>query len=148
MFCRNCGNTLGENAAVCVNCGVAAGGGNKFCRNCSSPVDPAAAVCLKCGVALSSAGAQSSLGGNPKSKIVAGLLGIFLGGLGIHRFYLGYTTIGIVQLLITVCSWPLMLFCGIGFFSLAGVGIWGLVEGILILVGNINKDAQGRPLAD
>ncbi|MDQ0822468.1 hypothetical protein QFZ79_000206 [Arthrobacter sp. V4I6] len=38
----------------------------------------------------------------PKSRLVAGLLGIFLGGLGIHRFYLGYTTMGIVQILLTV----------------------------------------------
>ncbi len=35
----------------------------------------------------------------PKSKVAAALLCFFLGGLGIHRFYLGYTTIGIVQIL-------------------------------------------------
>jgi TM2 domain-containing membrane protein YozV len=71
-----------------------------------------------------------------KSKIVAGILGILLGGLGIHRFYLGYTTIGVVQIVVTVLT------CGIG-------AIWGLVEGILILVGStITTDAQGRPLAD
>ncbi|MEO8099488.1 MAG: TM2 domain-containing protein [Acidobacteriota bacterium] len=89
-----------------------------------------------------------ALGEKGKSKIVAGILGIFLGGLGIHRFYLGYTTLGIIQLLIFVCSWPLMIFCGIGFFTMLGVEIWGLVEGVLILVGNINTDAQGRPLSD
>jgi TM2 domain-containing membrane protein YozV len=71
-----------------------------------------------------------------KSKIVAGILGILLGGLGIHRFYLGYTTIGVVQIVVTILT------CGIG-------AIWGLVEGILILVGStITTDAQGRPLAD
>jgi hypothetical protein len=63
-------------------------------------------------------------------------LGILLGGLGIHRFYLGYVGIGIAQIAVTIVT--------------LGVGsIWGLVEGILILTGNgITKDAQGRPLRD
>jgi TM2 domain-containing membrane protein YozV len=72
-----------------------------------------------------------------KSKIAAGLLGIFLGGFGVHRFYLGYTTIGIVQIVVTVLT------CGLG-------AIWGLVEGIMILTGaeQFRTDAQGRPLRD
>lgn len=72
-----------------------------------------------------------------KSKVVAGLLGIFLGGLGIHRFYLGFTTIGIVQILVTLVT------CGLG-------AIWGLVEGILYLTGasGFTTDADGRPLRD
>ncbi|MCB0915340.1 MAG: TM2 domain-containing protein [Actinobacteria bacterium] len=72
-----------------------------------------------------------------KSKIAAGLLGIFLGGLGIHRFYLGFTTIGIVQIIVTVLT------CGIG-------SLWGFVEGILYLVGanGFTTDATGRPLRD
>src|SRR5262249_2074384 len=36
-----------------------------------------------------------------KSKIAAGLLGIFVGGLGVHRFYLGYTSIGLIQIVVT-----------------------------------------------
>lgn len=69
-----------------------------------------------------------------KSKLVAGLLGIFFGSLGIHRFYLGYTTIGIIQIVVTVVT------CGFG-------GIWGFVEGIMCLTGSI-PDSDGRPLAD
>jgi TM2 domain-containing membrane protein YozV len=122
-----------------VQCGVAAGSGNKFCQNCGSSVDPAAAVCLKCGAALAGAGSLS-LG---KSKMVAGLLGIFLGALGVHRFYLGYTAIGVAQILVTVVGG--ILTCGIGWIAGA---IWGLVEGILIFAGQINKDAQGKPLVD
>ncbi|MBF0537654.1 MAG: TM2 domain-containing protein [Nitrospirae bacterium] len=69
---------------------------------------------------------------NYKNKAIAGILAIFLGSLGIHRFYLGYTGIGIAQVLLTFST---------------GLGtIWGVVEGILILTGNIKKDAQGRPL--
>jgi TM2 domain-containing membrane protein YozV len=74
-----------------------------------------------------------------KSKMAAGLLGIFLGAFGVHNFYLGYTGKAIAQLLITVLS------CGI----LAIVSsIWGLVEGIMILTGSINTDAAGVPLKD
>jgi TM2 domain-containing membrane protein YozV len=71
-----------------------------------------------------------------KSKLIAGLLGIFIGGLGIHRFYLGYTGIGIAQIAVT------LLTCGAGH-------IWGLIEGILILVGSgITTDAEGQTLKE
>jgi TM2 domain-containing membrane protein YozV len=58
-------------------------------------------------------------------KIAAGILGILVGGLGIHKFVLGYTTEGLIMLLGTVLT------CGI-----AGIvfGPIGLVEGILYLV--------------
>ena len=72
---------------------------------------------------------------------MVGLLGIFLGAFGVHRFLLGYTTIGIIQVCITVLS------CGM----LSWVsGIWGLVEGILVLSKSEQflRDAHGRPLAD
>jgi TM2 domain-containing membrane protein YozV len=59
---------------------------------------------------------------------VALLLSFFLGGLGVDRFYLGYTGLGIVKLLT----------CG-------GAGIWALIDFILIAV-NKTKDANGNPL--
>lgn len=52
-------------------------------------------------------------------KIVAGILAILLGSLGIHKFYLGYTKEGLIQLILGLC--------GIG-------GLIGLVEGILYLI--------------
>ncbi|XTR52636.1 NINE protein [Pseudarthrobacter sp. So.54] len=61
----------------------------------------------------------------PKSKIAAGLLGIFLGGLGIHRFYLGFTKIAVIQLVLTIV---------LGVFTFGLVGLWGVVEGIMIIV--------------
>lgn len=72
-----------------------------------------------------------------KSKIVAGILGILLGGLGVHRFYLGYVGIGIAQIVVTIVT--------LGFGS-----IWGLIEGIMILVGAdpFKRDAKGIPLKD
>lgn len=74
-----------------------------------------------------------------KSKIAAGLLGIFLGALGVHNFYLGFTGKAIAQLLISLLS------CGALSFA---SGIWGLIEGILILTGSMNVDADGVPLKD
>ena len=59
---------------------------------------PQAAVCLNCGGSLT--GTAMAAGENAKSKMAAGLLGIFLGGLGIHNFYLGYTKKAVAQLLI------------------------------------------------
>jgi len=71
-----------------------------------------------------------------KSRIVAGILGILLGGLGIHRFYLGYIGIGIAQIFVT-------------FLTLSIGDLRGLIEGILILVkSGILVDADGIPLAD
>jgi TM2 domain-containing membrane protein YozV len=57
-------------------------------------------------------------------KLAAGLLGIFLGAFGIHKFILGYTTSGVIMLVVTVLT------CGFAGFIM---GIIGLVEGILYL---------------
>lgn len=135
MYCRNCDNEMDPQAVVCVKCGVPAGQGQNFCPNCGAQSAPGAAVCTQCGVAF----AQPIPAGVQKSKIAAGLLGIFLGSLGIHNFYLGYTGKAVAQLLISVLS------CG--FLALASE-IWGLVEGIQILTGSIATDAKGIPLKD
>ncbi|MGB0717161.1 MAG: TM2 domain-containing protein [Phycisphaerae bacterium] len=73
-----------------------------------------------------------------KNKVVAGLLGLFLGSLGIHRFYLGHTTVGVIQLLLTICS------CGALIYVTT---IWGVVEGILCFTGHL-RDANDLPLRD
>ncbi|MDX3586025.1 TM2 domain-containing protein [Streptomyces europaeiscabiei] len=64
-----------------------------------------------------------------KSKIVAGVLQLFLGAFGIGRFYVGSVGVGVAQLLT----------CG-------GLGIWSLIDGILFLTSNDRTDAQGRVL--
>jgi TM2 domain-containing membrane protein YozV len=69
-----------------------------------------------------------------KSKLTAGLLQIFLGGFGVGRFYLGYTNIGVLQIVVTILT------CGFG-------SIWGLIDGIMILIGNV-PDPQGRMLRE
>ena len=135
MYCKHCGNPMEDVAAVCVYCGVARGQGTNFCANCGTQLSPGSVYCMHCGMMAS----NIPIGAQQKSKIAAGLLGIFLGGLGIHNFYLGYTNRAIAQLLISVLS------CGM----LAAVSsIWGLVEGIQILTGSINVDANGVPLGE
>ena len=74
-FCKNCGEPyMTDEAVMCVKCGVAKGQGNNYCHNCGKPLAPDAAVCLNCGVANKQAPAPDA-----KSKLVAGLLAIFLG---------------------------------------------------------------------
>ncbi len=111
-----------------------------FCKNCGKEIDDKAAVCIHCGVAVNPTAVAN---GNPeaKSKLVAGLLGIFLGSLGIHNFYLGYTKKAVIQLVI----------CLVGSCIAVGpavAGIWGLIEGIMILCGKITEDGKGVPLKD
>ena len=60
----------------------------------------------------------------PKQKVVAGILGILLGALGIHKFYLGYTVPGLIMLLVTVLT--------LGFGGIV-MEIIGLIEGIMYL---------------
>ncbi len=130
MYCRNCGSTMDERAVVCVKCGVRTGDGPNYCQNCGSETAPNAVICTHCCAAL----IQPIPAYGQKSRLVAGLLGIFLGGLGVHSFYLGYTGKGIAQIALSFCF-------GIG-------AIWGFVEGIMLLAGSINCDADGVPLKD
>ena len=75
--------------------------------------------------------------GAPKQWIVAVLLAFFLGTLGIHNFYLGYTTKGIIQLVLTITV--------IGIFV---SGPWALIDFIMLIMrsGSYATDAQGQPL--
>ena len=138
MFCKNCGNQMDNLAVICTKCGVAAGTGSNFCPNCGQQTTQGALVCINCGAALNQT-AQRSIMPEQKSKIAAGILGILVGSFGIHNFYLGYTGKAVAQLLLT------LLTCGVGSFI---SGIWGLVEGIMLLTGSIAYDAKGIPLKD
>lgn len=126
------------------------------CEYCDANIPPGATNCPGCGSVQRQAPPPPSFSppsgsvfnppglpaGTPKSKIAAGLLGIFLGGLGIHNFYLGYTKRGVAQLLVFILGAPL---AGLGPFI---AWIWGLVEGIVILSSSQYLDAEGRPLVN
>ncbi|MEG2310488.1 MAG: TM2 domain-containing protein [Clostridia bacterium] len=141
-----------------------------YCRNCGRPVEDSKEICLECEASQNTTTfdpnqnvevikevnsntnyqeantnqntnyAQSSNTQNQqKSKMAAGLFGIFLGSFGVHNFYLGFTGKAVAQILITFLS------CGLLAFVSA---IWGLIEGILILSGSLDKDANGVVLKE
>ena len=88
---------------------------------------------------------QPGYGYAQKSKIVAGLLGLFLGTLGVHNFYLGYTGKAVAQLLLTLSGWIILIGPIIS-------GIWALIEAVLILCSsygsNWHRDGHGQELQD
>lgn len=140
MFCKSCGKEIPE--------------GQEFCDECAAKSAENVVESTTVENNTSSNETQAQEGTvvnntnpnqdpNAKSKMAAGLLGIFLGSLGIHNFYLGYTTKAIVQLLVTLLGGAIT--CGI---ASVAVYVWGLVEGIMILTGSINTDANGNPLKD
>lgn len=103
----------------------------KFCTKCGAQNDDQAQYCANCQAALPNVGYQPMQSVNPgqmtdwkalgaDKKLVAGLCGILLGGFGVHKFILGYTTEGIIQIVITFVT------CGAG-------SIVGLIEGIIYL---------------
>ena len=128
IYCTQCGQAMLV-APEHVNVQVA-------CPNCratlepwrvAGPVPPAASPRPE-EVPLYPRGVSS------RSKVAAGVLGILLGWLGVHRFYLGSVGIGILQILVTLVTG------GVG-------GIWGFIEGILCLTGQM-RDVDGLPLRD
>jgi TM2 domain-containing membrane protein YozV/predicted RNA-binding Zn-ribbon protein involved in translation (DUF1610 family) len=133
MHCKYCGQLIEETVKFCPHCGkstaeetVKAENTNTYESIPSQVVTPVPPVTPTV---------------EQKSKLAAGLLGIFLGGLGIHNFYLGYTKRGLAQLLITILGGCLII-------GPMVAGIWGLIEGILIIAGEIKTDANGVPLKD
>lgn len=103
-----------------------------FCKNCGTQLQDGAAFCPNCGAPVASEGTQNAetqqaqpqpqpqpapQNAARKSKLAAGLLGIFLGGLGVHNFYLGFTKRALIQLLVS------LLTCG---FGAVPMEIWGL----------------------
>lgn len=81
-----------------------------------------------------------------KSGAVAGLLQLFLGWFGLGRFYLGYTTIGVVQLVLGLCGLLGLRLFGLGIVILVPLSIWLLIEGIMMIAGAI-PEANGRNVA-
>ena len=108
MFCRKCGKEIADDVKYCPNCGCPTDKNEESNNNSTNYVDQTIA----------------------KSRLAAGLLNIFLPGIG--RIYLGCTGIGVAQLLLAFVF-------GIGW-------IWSFIDGILILVGTVTVDAKGNSL--
>ncbi|MCM1132510.1 MAG: NINE protein [Ruminococcus flavefaciens] len=140
MYCRNCGKAMDVEEKICKDCGIPVGYGSAYCQNCGTSVTQGSAECTVCGLSVytdtvSSVRDDGIKIQGTKSRTLAAVLGIFLGAFGVHSFYLGYKLKGLFQFFVTLWT------CGIG-------GIWGLIEGILILGGKINTDADGNLLRD
>lgn len=93
-----------------------------FCSDCGAKISKNAISCPKCGAPTKVRTAPS---GDNKFLITI-LLCWFLGVFGVHRFYTGHTTIGVLQLI-----------------TLGGCGIWTLIDLIILITGNY-KDADGN----
>ena len=130
MYCRNCGNQIDPLADMCVTCGYANGKGENFCAHCGNQTTIGQDVCTGCGHKIVKETIDKSE--REKSRVAAGLLALFLGGLGVHNFYLGFFGRGIAQLLL----------CWTGISS-----VWALVDMIIIFASKNKKDAKGRLLA-
>ncbi|PWT90880.1 MAG: hypothetical protein C5B55_09015 [Blastocatellia bacterium] len=109
----------------CTKCGAMNDENAQFCSNCQSPLSPVSGGIGSGGgyqpMQSVNQGAMTDwkqLGAD--KKIIAGICGILIGSLGVHKFILGYTTEGIIQIVITVVT------CGAG-------GVVGLIEGIIYL---------------
>jgi len=103
MECKSCGAQIADESAQCPYCQAA------VTRTPIPSVSPTGIV---------------NVTKSPPSKVAAGLCGVLLGALGIHKFILGYQKAGVIMLCITVLT------CGYGGIVM---GLVGLIEGIIYL---------------
>lgn len=151
MNCPECGKEISDQATFCPNCGTPTKKGEtKFCKYCGEQIDKECVVCPKCGKQIEelkgnsdkniiinnnnnvSAAASAAVGGpgnwiSPKSRLVTLLLCFFLGGIAIHRFYVGKIGTGILMIL--------LMFTGIG-------EIWLFIDFLMIIFGSFT-DSHG-----
>ena len=112
-YCGQCGNPRGT-GAFCATCGAS--------NQPTTFAQPVPQVMVNPVPVIGYRPVESK-------KTLAGLMGIFLGGFGVHKFILGYTTEGILMIVITLFT------CGIG-------SILGLVEGIIYLTKSDEEFVQ------
>lgn len=92
----------------------------KFCSECGSIIKAKAEICPKCGVRqFAPPSSLSAVAPNGKSRLAAALFALFLGGIGVHKFYLGRVGWGVVYVLLCWTFIPAIL---------------GFIEAILLFV--------------
>lgn len=123
MYCKNCGEFMNDNQAICIKCGVKVGEGANFCANCGETISPVADFCMKCGVAVKK---NDYLNG--PDKVVMILICFFLGYLGVHNFMMGENKKGIFKIVMFFC-------CGIS-------TILALIDLIKIAMGSYVVDPE------
>lgn len=94
-----------------------------FCSNCGKEISNGANYCQYCGHRIK----ESQINGaSPRSQITTTILCFCLGGIGVHRFYVGKAGTGILMI-----------------FTIGGVGVWWLIDFIMIITSSF-KDKEGR----
>ena len=129
MYCRNCGEKIDNTNSFCANCGWDPKLGNSFCCKCGARTLPHQVTCLNCGQNLASQMIESD-----RNMYVAAILAFLLGAFGIHDFYLGYTSRGVIKIVLT-------LLVATSFIS----GIWSIVD-LVIKKKEKMGDSKGLPL--
>ncbi len=94
-----------------------------FCYSCGSLINREAEICPKCGVRQKR---KNSISNISSDWLTVLLLCIFVGGFGVHRFYVGKIGTGLLML-----------------FTFGGLGIWTIIDIILIAVGSFT-DSEGK----
>lgn len=132
-YCSACAKIIHVSAEMCPVCGAKQQQGvqisnraepqtkasdQKFCTACGSIIHASADSCPKCGAKFYAPTVSV------KSKVAAGLLAIFLGGIGVHKFYLGRIVWGFVYLIFCWTFIP---------------GVIGFIEGVYYLAMDENK---------
>ena len=118
--CIECNEEISVNAEICPKCGVRQiQNETKFCKDCGAQIAKKAEICPKCGVRqINTISSTLDNLDADKNKTVAGVLALLLGGIGIHKFYLGQIGKGIIYILFCWTYIPALL---------------ALIEGIQIL---------------
>lgn len=135
VFCPSCRESIHANAFSCPHCqtkirqapatpATPAPQPQRKCPTCHTLYPSPISACEQCRIPL---------GPTPQSKIVCAIIALII-PFGIHRFMMGYTTIGILQIAVVTIT------CGMGC-------IWPFIEGFLILTGSL-KMADGQDLLD
>ncbi len=153
MFCKNCGAKIEDGQKFCTYCGAKIEKPEESNKSNNTQSGPYISY-----ESLTGHTANNEAVSFGKSRVFAGLLAILVGA-GIHNFYLSNIKKAVIQLLIYIVSsvftfaaqgasteTAYWIFYAIGLISGAVVGIWCLVEGILILTGKIKKDGKGNPI--
>ncbi|MGL4942218.1 MAG: protein kinase domain-containing protein [Thermoguttaceae bacterium] len=120
-FCTHCGAGQIEGAYACKSCGFANRVKRAYCFHCGAKTDPEQILCVACGTSLGSPlWTTVHVVGAGKSRVIAAILALLTGWLGIHKFYLGSWGWGIVYFLFSATLIPFIasIVEGIGFLAM------------------------------
>lgn len=104
-FCTYCGKEVSKTANVCFECGCRVYGGKNYCQSCGIKLNPNQVICVQCGTSLE----EGITYEKNLNKTLAGVFALLLGGLGIHKFYLGQIISGILYLIFSWTGIPVFL---------------------------------------